>query len=115
MAVLETEYTDIGELGNDVLLCKALWQHDWGKNPSPKYIDGPIARLAYRMVCLRCKRCKRERYTYLNERGQKIAPHYYKNPVGYPKTRRLGNDDLWAEMIARSLLVQVYSNGAEDA
>jgi len=112
MAVLEAEYTDIAELGNDILTCKALWAHDWGKNPSPKNIDGTVARLAYRIVCLRCKRCKRERYDYLSSTGSRIG-RYYRNPVGYPKTRRLANDDLWAEMIARSLLVSVYSNGLD--
>jgi hypothetical protein len=103
------EYTDITELGDDLLTCKALWAHDWGKNPSPKQIDGMLARMATWIVCLRCKRCRRERYTYLDSTGRKMGPHYYRNPVGYPKTRRMDNDALWAEMAARSLLVQTYN------
>lgn len=111
MAVVEDEYTDIPELGDDVLTCKALYQHDWGKNPSPKHIDGMVARMAHVMVCLRCKRCKRERYDYLSSTGHRIG-RYYRNPVGYPKMHRYSNEDMWTEMISRSLLVSTYeANG----
>jgi hypothetical protein len=106
VAVLE--YTDISELGDDILVCKALWAHDWAKNPSPKHIDGAVARIAHVIVCLRCKRCRRERYDYLGIHGQRIG-RYYRNPVNYPKTRRLTNDALWTEMIGRSLLVSTYN------
>jgi hypothetical protein len=110
--VIVLDYTEINELSDDLLICKALWQHDWAKNPTPKQIDGAVARLAHRMVCLRCKRCRRERYDYLGLHGQRIG-RYYRNPVNYPKTKRLTNTALWGEMIERSLLVSTY-NGDDD-
>jgi|SRR5215467_2347874 len=103
-----TEYTELRDLDDEVFRCKVLWNHDWDDNPTPQYIDGQIARLAYRIVALRCTRCKRERYTYLNSRGERIAPHYYKNPVDYPKTHKFGADELWREAIKRSVFAFDY-------
>ena len=102
------EYTDITDLGDDILVCRALWAHDWAKNPSPKRIDGEVARMAFRIVCLRCKRCRRERYDYLDTQARLIG-RYYRNPENYPKTRRMTNEVLWGEIISRSLLVQTYN------
>lgn len=109
---MATEYTDLADLGDDVLMCKALWQHDWSKNPSPKRIDGQVARIAHRIVCLRCKRCKKERYDYRDINGRKIG-RYYRDPVNYPHTKKLTDEILWGEMIERSLLVSTY-NGDEE-
>jgi hypothetical protein len=107
------EYTTLDELPDSLLTCKALWMHDWGKNPSPDIPRGMLARMASFIVCLRCKRCKRERYTFLDSKGRKLGAHQYRNPIGYPKTHRLDNDSLWGEMVNRSLLVSTY-NGSDD-
>jgi hypothetical protein len=105
MAVDESAYTDLGDLGTDIFTCKMLWAHAWANNPSPKHIDGEVAQLAYRILCLRCTRCRRERYDYLGSRGELIG-RYYRNPVGYPKTHRFDGDGLRAELIRRSLWVR---------
>jgi hypothetical protein len=110
----KTEYTDVTDLSDKLLICKALWQHDWDDNPSPRNIDGPVARMAHAMVCLRCSRCRRERYTYLDSKGNRIGPHRYFNPKDYPKTHQMTNQVLWSEMIKRSLLVRPYqANGGK--
>ena len=112
MATKTLEYTPVDELPDSLLTCKALWAHDWGKNPSPTYPTGMLAKMASFIVALRCKRCRRERYTYLDSKGRRLGPHYYRNPIGYPKTHRMDSDTLWIEMTARSLLVTpITSNG----
>jgi hypothetical protein len=99
---------DIRDLDDPILLCKALWGHNWDDNPSPRNIDGAVARLAHRMLCLRCSRCHRERYDYIGRNGDLIG-RYYKNPNGYPRTPRFLGDQLRLELIRRNLLVQRYS------
>jgi len=99
------KFTDLRQLDGDIFLCKLLWAHAMDDNPSPQFIDGRAAKMAHRIVCLRCLRCGRERYIYLNSRGEKIG-NYYKNPVGYPKVHRFQSDELWKEAIRRSVLVR---------
>jgi hypothetical protein len=106
-----TEYTELRNLPEDVFKCKVLWAHDMDDNPTPQHIDGQIARSAYRIVALRCTRCGRERYIYLNSRGEKIG-NYYKDPIDYPKTHRYTSDELWREAIKRSVLVRDYKGGS---
>lgn len=106
--VTEEEYTDITEISDSIFLCKAFWSHAWSKNPSPQNIDSDIARMADVMLCLRCTRCKRERYDYIGRNGELIG-RYYKNPIGYPKTHHFHADGLRAEMIRRSILVERYN------
>jgi hypothetical protein len=107
-------YTDLRSLDEPVLICKALWGHEWENNPSPQHIDGQVARLAHRMLCIRCTRCGRERYDYIGRNGDLIG-RYYKNPNGYPKTHRFGGDELRLELIRRNVLVQRYSARARKA
>jgi hypothetical protein len=109
----KVDYTELDELTEGIFLCKALWQHPWEKNPSPRNINGEVARRAYRILCLRCTRCRRERYDYLGSKGQRIG-RYYVNPHGYPKTHRFTSDQLMLEMIRRSVLVTTY-NGKKGA
>ena len=106
------DYTELDELQESIFLCKALWQHAWARNTSPKNIDGSVARMSYRILCLRCTRCGRERYDYLGSKGQRIG-RYYVNPRGYPRTHRFGSEQLMSEMIRRSVLVMTY-NGTKE-
>lgn len=106
MAALE--YTELVDVGNDILTCKLLWAHRWDRNPSPRNIRGEVARMAYRILCLRCSRCRRERYDYIDTHGGLIG-RYYVNPVNYPRTRRHNGDELRAEAIARELMVQTWA------
>jgi hypothetical protein len=107
------EYTELDELGDDIFTCKMLWAHAWDKNPTPKHIDGAVARIAYRILCLRCRRCRRERYDYLGRHGELIG-RYYRDPIGYPKTRRANGDAMRTELIRRSLWVQEWNNGSTE-
>jgi hypothetical protein len=106
------EYTALEDIGDSVLTCKTLWSHAWSKNPTPRHIKGDVARMATYIICLRCTRCRRERYEYLNSRGERITKPQYRDPVGYPHTRRASGDDFRAECIRRNVLVSTY-NGKE--
>lgn len=106
------DYTELRHIDDDIFLCKAFWSHAWDQNPTPQNIDGDIARTAFRMLCLRCVRCQRERYDYIARDGSLIG-RYYKNPIGYPRTHRSSGDMLRAEMIRRSLLVTRWSKNGK--
>lgn len=106
------EYTDLHDLDRETFLCKALWTHAWSKNPSPKNIDGEIARMSTAMLCLVCDRCGRERYDYIDSQGRLLG-RYYKNPTGYPRTHKFTGDELRAEMLSRSVLVRKFRHNGK--
>lgn len=104
-------YSELKDIDNDILVCKTLRSHALEPNPSPQFIDGDIARTAFAMICLRCTRCLRERYEYLDSTGRRIGTPYWKEPVDYPRTHRLLGDELRAECINRNILVSYPDNG----
>lgn len=108
------DYVGIKDIDDDIFKCKLFYSHAWDVNVSPQNIDGQIAKMAYRVLALRCERCGREKYEYINRRGERIAKPYYKNPVGYPKTHRLSGDELRVEMLRRAILVQTYNGRKND-
>lgn len=105
----DIKYTDIKKVSDAVAICRSLWSHAWDDNPNADAIDGDVARIAYRILCLRCIRCGRERYDYIDRNGGLIG-RYYRNPVDYPRLTRYLGDELRVELIRRSLLVRRYTN-----
>lgn len=102
------DYTDLEDLADNILICRAMWQHPWSKNPTPRPPRGPVALMASYIIAVRCTRCRRERYEYLDSKGVRLGKPYYRDPKGYPKMRRTDGDHLRAELIRRSLWVTAY-------
>jgi hypothetical protein len=105
------EYTDLHELDDVYLICKARGRHKMDINPSPGTVDSWRAQAASYVIPWRCERCGRECYEFLDSVGQRVGAPYYRNPVDYPHTHRLNGDDIRAEMISRSLLIRRVVDG----
>lgn len=103
-------YTGLAELDKSVLMCKAVHSHAWEDNPSYE-ISHPRVRPSYALLALRCTRCGRERFDFLNRNGSRNGPPYYRNPVSYPKTHRHTGQELMVELLSRSLLVHSIAKG----
>jgi hypothetical protein len=97
-------YTDLADLDKSVLTCKAVHSHSWEDNPSYE-LTHPRVRPSFALLALRCTRCGRERFDFLNKNGSRNGQPYYRNPVNYPRTHRLTGQELMVELLSRSLLV----------
>jgi hypothetical protein len=97
-------YTELSDLDKSVLVCKAVHGHAWEDNPQYE-LSHPRMRPSYAILALRCTRCGRERFDFLNRNGSRNGQPYYRNPVSYPKTHRHTGQELMVELMSRSLLV----------
>jgi hypothetical protein len=100
----ELTYTELIDLTNQVLTCKAVHSHAWDDNPNYE-LNHYLARTSFAVLALRCARCGRERFDFLSKNGNRNGRPYYRNPVNYPKTHRLSGQELMSELMTRQLLV----------
>lgn len=101
--VPEVEYSELSDLNDEILQCKLFYGHEWDKLNDYE-INSELARYSDAVLALRCVRCHRERFDYLDVTGNLIG-RYYRNPNHYPRTHRLPVVDIRREVMFRGLLV----------
>ena len=109
------EYVEMADLTNDHLLCKYPGiRHAWDENPGAELPSGPNSYYATFVLCVRCTRCGREKFEYLDRNRRRMGVPYYRNPDDYQHTHRMYGDDMRRELVSRDLLVtrlKTSSNG----
>lgn len=110
--MMPTELPLLADLPDEFLLCRrGGLMHSWQPNPTA-VVDGDIARAASYVIALRCERCTKEKFIYLDSRYMRMG-QYYRDVPGYA-AQRAKADDVLAEIVSRSLLFQrldEYSDG----
>jgi hypothetical protein len=96
---------ELSDISDKVLPCKSrAISHSWDKLLNYD-LGSAIARNSYAVLALRCERCGREKFIYLNRNGTRNGRPYYRNPVDYPRTHRFSDQEFMSELLSRSLFV----------
>lgn len=99
-------YVTPEELRDDSLTCRLLVNHSWKSNPEYE-LNSDLAKLSASILALRCVRCGRERFDYINRHGELIG-RYYRNPGNFQYMHRIPLTELRKLAMERSLLVHNF-------
>jgi hypothetical protein len=97
---------DISELSDDLLMCKSrVFTHSWDRNPAMDLPNSPRVEMAASIITARCTRCSREKFIYLDKKGNRMGTPYYRDPVNYPRVHRFSDQQFMQLLLTRSLMV----------
>jgi hypothetical protein len=106
---------DLSDLSDDLVMCKSrVFSHSWDRNPNMELPNSPRVKMAADIVTARCTRCSREKFIYLDKKGNRMGTPYYRDPVNYPRVHRFSDQEFMQVLLGRSLMVydsKASSNG----
>jgi hypothetical protein len=101
----EMNYLELHDVSDKMLPCKSrAISHAWDKLLSYD-LDSATAINSYAVLALRCTRCGREKFIYLNRNGTRNGRPYYRSPNDFPHTHRFSDQEFMSELLSRSLFV----------
>jgi hypothetical protein len=101
----KVNYLELHDVSDKMLPCKSrAISHAWDKLLSYD-LDSVTANNSYAVLALRCTRCGREKFIYLNRNGTRNGRPYYRSPNDFPHTHRFSDQEFMSELLSRQLYV----------